>query len=114
MWIRLSHYILRNRVANLIGIGFITLLMGLMATRVHMSYEMARMLPASDTVNREYEDFRKTFGQDGAIVYAAFKGENLCTHEIFRGLYELTEEISGLQGIKDVMSPARVFVLSER
>jgi hypothetical protein len=113
MWIRLSHYILRNRLANLIGIGFITLLMGLMATRVHMSYEMARMLPASDTVNRVYEDFRKTFGQDGAIVYAAFKGENLCTHEIFRGLYELTEEISGLKGIKDVMSPARVFVLSK-
>ena len=113
MWIRLSRYILRNRIANLIAIGLITLLMGLLAMRVQMSYEMARMLPASDTVNRTYEDFRSTFGQDGAIVYVAFKGDSICNHNVYSQLYQLTEEISALEGIKDVMSPARVFVLKK-
>lgn len=113
MWIRLSRFILRNRVANLVAIGLITLFMGLMATRVRMSYEMARMLPASDTVSRTYESFRQTFGQDGSIVYAGFKGDSICSHKVFAGLFKLTHEISAIQGIKDVMSPGRVFILKK-
>lgn len=113
MWIRLSRFILRYRLISLIAIGLLTVFMGLMATRVRMSYEMARMLPASDSINQTYEDFRHTFGQDGAIVYIAFHGDSLCSHRVLREFYILTEELSGVKGIRDVMSPTRVFILKK-
>jgi uncharacterized membrane protein YdfJ with MMPL/SSD domain len=48
MWTHLVRIIFRNRLAILIGIAIITLFMGWKATSVRMSYDMTRMLPASD------------------------------------------------------------------
>ena len=58
MWTFLVRIILRNRPAILIGIALITVFMAWKATSVKMSYDMARMLPASDTGYQEYEQFK--------------------------------------------------------
>ena len=51
MWKYLVRHILRNRLINIIVIALITVFMGWQATRVKMSYEMARMLPESDSTS---------------------------------------------------------------
>lgn len=111
MWTVLSRIILRYRLASLIIIGSITLLMGYLATGVQMSYEMARMLPAGHPASRTYDNFRETFGKDGAIIFVGFKGDSACSLPVVRGIYDLTDAIGQTPGVKDVMSLARVYEL---
>ncbi|MFZ4741593.1 MAG: hypothetical protein ACOYLE_10570, partial [Bacteroidales bacterium] len=73
MWTYLVRLILRYRFWNVLAILLITLFMGYEATKVQMSYEMAKMLPASDSVNINYENFRKQFGEDGSVLFVGIK-----------------------------------------
>ena len=66
MWQFLVRLILRNRLFILIMIGVLTIFMGYMGSKIKMSYEMARMLPSSDPISIEYENFKKQFGLDGS------------------------------------------------
>ncbi|MDD3744436.1 MAG: RND family transporter, partial [Lentimicrobiaceae bacterium] len=79
MWNFLVRFILRNRLGNLIVISLITLFMAFMATRVHLSYEMAQMLPDSDSTTIIYNQFKQTFGQDGAVVFIGIRDPELFT-----------------------------------
>jgi hypothetical protein len=113
MWTILSRIILRYRVASLVVIGSMTLFMGYMATQVQMSYEMARMLPAGHPASRHYEAFRETFGKDGAVIFVGFKGDSICTLPVLHDVYTLTAEIGAMEGIKEVLSLARVYELKK-
>ena len=70
MWTILTRFILRNRLANLIAIVAVTILMAGLGSKVKMSYEMARMLPESDSTYIAYESFKKQFGEDGSVMFA--------------------------------------------
>ena len=111
MWTLLSRIILRYRLYNLLAIALITLILGYFATQVHMSYEMTRMLPASDPASRDYDDFRETFGQDGAIIFVGFEGDSACSLSALQDLYSFTEDLEQTPGIRDVMSLTRVYEL---
>ncbi|HAQ66021.1 MAG TPA: transporter [Bacteroidales bacterium] len=111
MWKYIIRLILRYRVANLIVIGLLTIGMAFMATRVQMSYEMARMLPKSDSVSMEYEHFKATFGQDGAVVLAGLTTDSLFTPSAIEKLDQLTMRIKATEGIEEVLSPTRLFNL---
>ncbi len=111
MWKYIIRLILRYRVANLIVIGLLTIGMAFMATRVQMSYEMARMLPRSDSVSIDYELFKSTFGQDGAVVFAGLTTDSLFTPSAIEKLDRLTTSIKETNGIEEVLSPTRLFNL---
>lgn len=111
MWKYIIRLILRYRIANLVVIGLLTLVMAFMATRVQLSYEMARMLPASDSTSIDYENFKTTFGQDGAVVFAGLTTDNLFNPRALRLLDSLTRQIKTTPGIEEVLSPTRLFAL---
>jgi hydrophobe/amphiphile efflux-3 (HAE3) family protein len=113
MWKYLIRIILRYRFTNLIVIGILTLLAGYMATKVQMSYEMARMLPASDSAIIDYDAFKKTFGQDGAVMFVGLKGGNTFGLSQFRDYYRLTENLRKVEGVEEVISIARLFNLTK-
>ena len=64
MWNFLVRFILRKRVWNIIAILLLTIFMGYQASKVQLSYELAKMLPASDSVSIDYENFKKQFGEN--------------------------------------------------
>lgn len=111
MWKYIIRLILRYRIANLVVIGLLTLGMAYMATRVQMSYEMARMLPVSDSTSIDYENFKNTFGQDGAVVFAGLTTDSLFTPRALLLLDSLTRQIKATEGIEEVLSPTRLFAL---
>ena len=113
MWKILIRIILRYRLINLIVIGAITIFMGYQATKVKMSYEMARMLPTSDSVSIEYDNFKTHFGQDGAVMFVGFEGNDIYQLSRFQAYYDLCDKIRHTHGVEEVISITRLFQLEK-
>jgi len=111
MWQFLVRFILRNRLFILIAIGLLTLGMGYLGSNIKMSYEMARMLPESDPISIEYEDFKKQFGLDGNVIFVAIQDPELFTIDHFNSWYDLNNEVLEIKGIQEVVSVARLYNL---
>ena len=87
--------------------------MGYHALDVKMSYEMVRMLPATNQTNIDYEEFRKEFGQDGSVFFVGIQDDKLFRLEEFNDFYDLTYRIREIDGISEVLSFARIFQLTK-
>ena len=103
--------ILRYRLVNLGIIFILTVFMGIYATRVDLSYEFAQMLPQTDSTSIIYEEFKKTFGEDGAVMVIGINDDSIFDLEMFNAWYDLTYSIKELEGIEEVVSLARVYQL---
>lgn len=97
MWFNLSKIILKNRLFILIVLGLITITMGYLAQYTRMSYQLAQMLPQSDSTFISYEEFKKNFGQDGSIVVIGVNNEKLYELKNFNAWYDLTKNIKNIQ-----------------
>lgn len=113
MWNYAVRFILRNRIAILIGIGLITCFMGYKAMQVKLSYEMARMLPTTDKHFVKYEQFRKVFGEDGNVIFIGFVDSTLYEKENFLAMYDLCEEIRAVDGVEAILSVTNIFSLEK-
>ena len=111
MWQFIVRVILRNRVSILIIIGLLTILMGYFGSKVKMSYELARMLPKSDSINIEYENFKKEFGQDGSVIFVAVQDNELYSLEHYQDWYKLSNSVNEIFGVEEVISTARMYKL---
>ena len=111
MWTLFIRIILRNRLANLIIIALVTIFMGWEGSKVQMSYDFARMLPASDTANIAYEHFKETFGQDGSVMFVGVQDDKLFELDRFLFWAELTEKMRKIEGVDEVVSMARLYTL---
>ena len=107
MWTFLVRVILRNRIAMLIGIAVITIFMGWKATSVTMSYNMESMLPGSDTTRKEYDHFKKQFGEDGNVLVIGVINPNMFQLNELNAWYDLGNDIRKIDGIEEVASITR-------
>ena len=111
MWKYLVRLILRNRLTNLIVILLITIFMGWQATQVKMSYEMARMLPQTDSTSIAYEEFKDLFGQDGSVMFVGLQDEHIYNIEEFNDWYDLSWKIREINGVQEVLSIGKIYNL---
>ncbi len=72
---------------------------------------MASMLPDDNPINIEYQEFKKQFGQDGSVIFVAIQDSNLFTLGHFKAWYDLTREVSDINGVEGVVSAAHAFSL---
>lgn len=86
--------------------------MGYRALHVEMSYEYAQMLPESDSISINYEHFKETFGQDGAVMFLGIEDNNIYTLEYFKKWQQLGDDIQHMDGVEQVLSIARLYTLS--
>lgn len=103
MWEFLVRFILRFRLAIVLSILSITIFMAWSATRLEMSYELAQMLPESDTVFKQYNEFRKTFGEDGNVVFLGIQDERLYSIEQFNHWRQTKDKIRQIKGVTAVV-----------
>ncbi len=68
MFLTIARIILRNKISLLIAIGMITAFFLYKATQIQLSYEFAKILPASDVNYKDYQEFKNTFGEDGSVM----------------------------------------------
>jgi uncharacterized protein len=104
MWEFLVRFILRYRLSILISIFVLTIFMAWQGTKVHLSYEMAQMLPETDSVFIKYADFRNTFGEDGNIVFIGIEDSRFFELENFNKWYDIALQIKEIDGVTEVLS----------
>ncbi len=91
----------------LVIIGAITLVMAYFGRNVQLSYELAQMLPASDSTFIAYNDFKQRFGEDGNVFVVGVNDPDFYTLSHFSDWYDLGVQIKALDGIEEVVSVAR-------
>lgn len=101
--------ILRYRLTHLIVIGVITLFMVYKMTQVKLSYEMAQMLPESDSTQIAYKRFKETFGEDGSVLFIGIRDPKLFEINKFTAWSDLTWKIKEIHGVQEVVSIAHIF-----
>lgn len=104
MWNFLVRLILRNRPTILIIIGILTVLMGWQGLSVKLSYNNSAMLPASDSSVIAYKAFKQKFGEDGSVLVIGVTNKNMFKLNEINAWYDLTNDISNLDGIEGVTS----------
>lgn len=108
-WYNVSKIILKNRRTWLAIISILTIFMTYMASRITMSYELARILPQSDENYQIYEDFKTRFGEDGNVMVIAIETDKIYELETFNQWYDLSKKIKKIDGIKNVLSNTNLF-----
>lgn len=108
-WHRISQFIFSNRVALVVVVLLGTLFMGYQASRVKLSYELAKILPVTDPDYQRYEAFKSRFGQDGSVMVLGIETDSMYQLGFFNDWYALSQKIRRIDGIKDVVSNANLF-----
>jgi len=85
--------------------------MAYIGSGIKMSYELARMLPKTDSINIEYEKFKEEFGQDGSVIFVAVQDADLYSLEHYQDWYKLSNQINEIYGVEQVVSTARLYNL---
>ncbi|KAA6436915.1 MMPL family transporter [Dyadobacter flavalbus] len=109
MWNKIATYIIRYRLLWVALVLVSTIFMAYEASKIELSYQFARILPSSDPVEKEYQDFRKLFGEDGSVMVIGWQDPQLFEINKFRDWCRLSQEIKETQGIKNVLSLANVY-----
>lgn len=111
MWAWLASRVLRNRLAILIAVGMVTAFLGWRATKVGMNYKHGGLLPKTDSAYVEYEQFLRTFSEDGNVMVLGTAGEDLYTPKNFGAWHGLGERLKAIDGVDSVFSEAHLFEL---
>ncbi len=96
---------------------FLVLLCGLMAyfgTRLQLSYQIARVLPLSDSTQQQYDRFKKRFGADGTLMVVGWQSDRWFDLPVYQGWYDMTERVGKLAGVKQVLSTTRLYTLEKQ
>ena len=107
----IARIILRQRIPLLIALAVITAFMAYRASFVKLSYESAKILPATDSSYYEYLKFKHRFGEDGTVMVIGFQSPDIFRMDIFNDWYSLTNAVKKMEGIQEVVSVARCFHL---
>ncbi len=108
-----NHIIIKYRVALLSVIIGITLFMGYNAQKVELDYELAQMLPETDSTYIQYNEFKELFGEDARLILLAVKDSSILELDKFQAYYQLNQSIKDItvqfngadyKGVKSVMS----------
>lgn len=113
MWIKLSRFILRNRILMLSLVGVITAFMLLQMRNVEMSYEYASLIPKKDSAYIEYQEFRKTFGEEGNLIVVGIQDEKFFTLEHFKAWEQLCGRLSKIEGVENLLSVSNAYQLDK-
>ena len=98
----LSNFIIKFRLYFVISILIITAFMGYKTQFIEYNYSFAKTVPDTDKDMMYYQEFRKTFGEDGNIFAVGIKDSSIYKLEQFveyKNLIDTIEHILGVNGV---------------
>src|SRR5437870_5733711 len=104
-----ARVLLRYRIVFLIVLIVDTALMFWLATYVKLSYEGAKILPASDSSYVDYSAFKQKFGEDGTVMVIGIQSDKIFSIPLFNAWYDLSNQIKKIDGIQEVVSISRSY-----
>ncbi len=88
----------------IVCLAIITIFMASKSRNLSWSYELANTVPANDPDMIRFENFRHKFGEDGNILAIGMLDSAIYTPDKFYKLSLLSNEISKIQGVNEVLS----------
>jgi len=113
MWGVFSSFILRQRYVIIFIVAILTVFLGYHARKVKMSYELAQVLPETDSTMIAFQNFQDLFGQDGSVMVIGVKDSSLFQLQNFNAWLDLSEELKAVPGIDEVVSIGSIFSLEK-
>jgi predicted RND superfamily exporter protein len=104
MWDKIASFIIRFRLLLIVVICLITVVMGYYATKVEMSYDLARTVPADDPEMIFLQQFKKQFGEDANIIGIGLQDSAIYSLQNFNRFRELNKSIKSIAGVNNVLS----------
>ena len=104
---------MRNRVVILVMVGLFSLFMLYEAFKVKMSYEYATLLPKSSKEYKEYNYFKKVFGEEANVFIIGIKDSSFFTLDKFKNYKRINDKIKKIKGITALMSVPELYVIKK-
>ncbi|PZR29332.1 MAG: RND transporter [Citrobacter freundii] len=104
MWRKLGQFILKYRWPLLALLVASTALMGYYASKVQLSYDFTRAIPANHPANITYQKFKEKYGQDGNLMVVGVQTEKLFDAKLFNEYANLQRQLKKATGVTDVIS----------
>lgn len=114
MWEKIANNILRNRLALILFLVVTTAFMLYQTLHVQLAYDNPKFVPDDDKDMVAYQEFKKTFGDDGSVMVVGIKTEKIKQLDFFNAWYDLTLELDTTANIKQVLSLANLKRLDKR
>lgn len=100
MYGKFAALIIKYRIPSLIILLGLTVYMAFQMGNVTMSYKLAQLLPKDDSTYVAYENFKKTFGQDGSMIIIANKESRFFTKNHLNAFLALQADLESIKGVK--------------
>ncbi len=114
MWRKLGQFILKYRWPLLIILAASTALMGYWGSKVQLSYDFTRAIPADHPANVTYQQFKNKYGQDGNLMVVGIQTDKLFQEKLFNEYAQLQKQLKKSTGVTDVISiPSSITLIKD-
>ncbi len=113
MWQRLGSFVIKNRLILLLVLFALSGVMAFYASKVKLSYEFARAVPADNPVYLDYKAFQQRFGDDGNTMVIGIKAENIFNLPFFTAYSNLQKELRKVEYVEDILGISSAITLKK-
>jgi uncharacterized protein len=113
MWGRIAVFVLKNRLILLLGMAALFVVMAYEASKVELSYEYTRAIPTDNPKYLAYQQFLKTFGDDGNLLVIGVKTDSLFNKDVFNDYIQLSHNLKKVHGVEQVLSIPEAIILNK-
>lgn len=104
MWRKTGQFILAYRLPLLILLLAATAFMAYHASKLELSYEFSRAIPANHPANKTYQAFKQKYGQDGNLLVIGIQTNELFKEKLFNDYAALQQNLKKVTGVTDIIS----------
>ncbi|ALW84431.1 hypothetical protein AUC43_04620 [Hymenobacter sedentarius] len=113
MWEHLAYFIIRFRLSLIAVLAVITVFMAWKAKDVEMTYDFAQVVSPNDPDMIYFQDFKKTFGEDGNVLVVGLQDSSVYKLGNFNELRQLTDTLAKVEGVNGVLSVSKLLNISK-
>ncbi|HEX8326849.1 MAG TPA: MMPL family transporter [Hymenobacter sp.] len=113
MWEQLAYFIIRFRLSLIAVLAVITVFMAWKAKDVEMTYDFAQVVSPNDPDMIYFQDFKKTFGEDGNVLVVGLQDSSVYKLSNFNELRILTDTLAKVEGVNGVLSVSKLLNISK-
>lgn len=113
MWGRIAAFVLKYRFGLLLLLTAVFVYAAFEASKVELSYEYTRAIPTDNPKYQAYQQFLKTFGDDGNLLVIGVQTEDLYKKDIFNDYLHLSRDLKQIKGVEQVLSIPEAIILKK-
>ncbi len=113
MWGRVAAFVLKYRLPSLIVLAAAVVFAAFNASKVELSYEYVRAIPTDNPKWLAYQNFLKTFGDDGNLLVIGVETDKLYQKEVFNDYSQLSRDLKKVKGVEQVLSIPDAIILNK-